>query len=59
MIDEIPQIMALLYDDCIDSTIAYTLPQKKRTFNVPIFSGARGFMTLTQGPVNFVKWSCE
>ncbi len=33
----------------------YTLPQKKRNFNLPIFPGAPGLATLTQGHVDFVK----
>ncbi len=35
----------------------YTLPQKKRRFNPSIFPVDPGSLTLTQGHVNFVKWS--
>ncbi len=35
----------------------YTLSQKKRRFNSPIFPVDPGSLTLTQGHVNFVKWS--
>ena len=34
---------------CVKHAILiYTLPQKKRKFNVPIFPGAPGFLTLIQ-----------
>ncbi len=39
---------------CLKTKIAvlkYTLPQKKRNFNLPIFPGAPRFLTLTQGQV--------
>ena len=35
----------------------YTLPQKKHRFNPSIFPGDPGSLTLTQGHVNFVRWS--
>ena len=35
---------------------AYNLPQKKCNFNIPIFPGASGFLTMTQGHVDFVIW---
>ncbi len=35
----------------------YTLSQKKRNFNLPIFPGYPGFLTLAQGHADFVKWS--
>ncbi len=37
--------------------LLYTLSQKKRNYNLPIFHGALGFLTLTQGQLNFVKYT--
>ena len=37
----------------------YILLEKKRNFNVPIFSSVPGFLTLTKGHVDFVKWAWE
>ncbi len=33
-----------------------TLPQKKRDFNLPIFPGSPGILTLTQGHMDFRRW---
>ena len=41
----------------VQATSVYTLPQKKRKFNVPIFPGAPGFLILIQVHVAFVKYS--
>ena len=35
----------------------YNLPQKKCNFNLRILPGASGFLTLTQGHVDFVIWA--